>query len=83
MVICFHNIASPGYVFLGQNAFYSAAVKRPVSNEYTIELQRQLPQETVFSAIYVHRETRRNIGAWRSERSERHIELRLERHTGS
>jgi hypothetical protein len=54
---------SPGYVFLGQNAFYSAAVKRPVSNEYTIELQRQLPQETVFSAIYVHRETRRNISS--------------------
>jgi hypothetical protein len=54
---------SPGYVFLGQNAFYSAGVKRPVSNEYTVELQRQLPQETVFSAVYVHRETRRNISS--------------------
>jgi hypothetical protein len=54
---------SPGYVFLGQNAFYSAGVKRPVSNEYTVELQRQLPQETVLSAVYVHRETRRNIAS--------------------
>ena len=53
---------SPGYVFLGVNAFYADDVDRPVSNEYTFEFQHQLPQEAVLSTGFVHRETRRNFG---------------------
>jgi hypothetical protein len=53
---------SPGYVFLGVNAFYADDIERPISNEYSVEFQHQLPQEAVFSAGYVHRETRRNFG---------------------
>jgi hypothetical protein len=52
---------TPGYVFPGVNALYPDDLKRPVSNEYTVELQRELPQGIVFSAGYVHRQTRRNI----------------------
>ncbi len=52
---------SPGYVFPGVGAYYPDDVKRPVSNEYTVELQHQLPGEVVVSGGFVHRETRRNI----------------------
>src|SRR6185436_10817311 len=37
-------------------------LKRPISNEYTAELQQQLPMNIVLSVGYTHRETRRNIG---------------------
>jgi len=60
--------ASSGFVFAGANAKYSAnadgtgQLKRPISNEYTAELQQQLPLNLVLSVGYTHRETRRNIG---------------------
>jgi len=53
---------SPGYVLQGVNASYADDLKREVSNEYTVEFQRQLPHEVVFSASFVRSETRRNIG---------------------
>jgi hypothetical protein len=54
--------AAPGYVFTGANARYAADLQRPISNEYTVELQRQLPQNIVISGGYTHKQTRRNIG---------------------
>jgi hypothetical protein len=54
---------SPGYVLQGVNASYAADLQREISNEYTIEFQRQLPQEVVLSASVVRSETRRNIGS--------------------
>jgi outer membrane receptor protein involved in Fe transport len=53
---------SPGYVFPGVGARYADDLQRPVSNEFTIELQRQLPQNMVLSGGYTHKQTRRNIG---------------------
>ena len=53
---------APGYEFGGVNSRYDADLKRPISNEYTIELQRQLPQNVVLSTGYTHKQTRRNIG---------------------
>lgn len=53
---------SPGYVFVGANGRYADDLSRPVSNEYTVEIQRQLPQSMVFSAGYTYKQTRRNIG---------------------
>ena len=54
--------AAPGYVFSGVNSRYADDLQRPVSNEYTVEIQRQLPQNIVLSAGYTHKQTRRNIG---------------------
>ena len=53
---------SPGYVLEGVNASYDPGLKREISNEYSVEFQRQLPQEMVVSASFVRSETRRNIG---------------------
>ena len=53
--------ASPGYVFVGANGRYADDLKRPVSNEYTVEIQREL-HSLVFSAGYTYKQTRRNIG---------------------
>jgi hypothetical protein len=53
---------APGYVFAGVNSRYADDLKRPVSNEYTVELQHQLPQNVVLSTGYTHKQTRRNIG---------------------
>ena len=53
---------SPGYVFVGANGRYADDLKRPVSNEYTVEFQRELPQNIVVSAGYTYKQTRRNIG---------------------
>lgn len=53
---------SPGYVFVGANGRYANDLKRPVSNEYTVEIQRQLPQNMVLSVGYTRKQTRRNIG---------------------
>ena len=53
---------APGYVFEGVNSRYEDDLGRPVSNEYTVEVQRQLPQNIVLSVGYSHRQTRRNIG---------------------
>ena len=52
---------SPGYVFPGVNDRYADDLQRPVSHEYTVEIQRQLPQNIVLSAGYTHKQTRRNI----------------------
>jgi hypothetical protein len=53
---------SPGYVFVGANGRYADDLKRPISNEYTIEFQRELPQNIVFSTGYTYKTTRRNVG---------------------
>lgn len=53
---------SPGYVFAGVNARYEDDIERGVVNEYTAEFQRELPQGTVASIGYVHRETRKQWG---------------------
>ena len=52
---------STGFAF-GTNNRYAANLKRPVSNEYNIEVQRQIPGNVVVSVGYTRRETRRNIG---------------------
>jgi hypothetical protein len=52
---------STGFAF-GTNNRYADGLQWPVSNEYNIELQRQLPGNIVLSAGYTRRETRRNIG---------------------
>jgi hypothetical protein len=52
---------SPGYVFPGVSSRYADDLKRPVSNEYIVEVQRQLPQNILVSAGYTHKQTRRNI----------------------
>jgi hypothetical protein len=53
---------APGYVFAGANGRYADDLQRPISNEYTFEIQGQLPQNMVVSAGYTHKQTRRNIG---------------------
>jgi hypothetical protein len=53
---------SSGFPF-GVNNRYSDDLEWPVSNEYNLELQRQLPGNIVASVGYTRRETRRNIGA--------------------
>jgi outer membrane receptor protein involved in Fe transport len=53
---------SSGFAF-GTNNRYSPNLKWPASNEYSIEVQRQIPGSVVVSAGYTRRETRRNIGA--------------------
>ncbi len=53
---------APGYVFAGVSSSYASDLKRPISNEYSGELQRQLPQNLVLSIGFTHKETRRNIG---------------------
>src|SRR5262249_37124305 len=52
---------SSGFAF-GTNNRYADGLQWPVSNEYNIELQRQIPGNIVVSAGYTRRETRRNIG---------------------
>ena len=52
---------SPGYVFVGANGRYADDLKRPVSNEYTVEFQRELKGNVVLSAGYTYRPTRNNI----------------------
>jgi hypothetical protein len=47
---------------LGSTARYADDLKYPVSNEYNVELQRQLPGNMVLSVGYTHRQTRRNLG---------------------
>jgi hypothetical protein len=54
--------ASPGYVFVGANGRYASDLQRPISNEYTIEFQRELPQNVVVSAGFTYKNTRRNVG---------------------
>src|SRR6266487_1700033 len=52
---------SSGFAF-GTNSRYSPDLKWPASNEYNIEVQRQIPGNVVVSVGYTRRETRRNIG---------------------
>jgi hypothetical protein len=47
---------------LGTNNRYSEDLQWPASNEYNIEVQRQIPGNMVISVGYTRRETRRNIG---------------------
>jgi hypothetical protein len=53
---------SNGFAF-GTNNRYDDDLAWPTSNEYSIELQRQLPGNVVLSAGYTRRETRKNIGS--------------------
>jgi hypothetical protein len=53
---------STGFNF-GVTNRYSPSLKWPVANEYSFEIQHQLPGNAVVSASYTRRETRRNIGS--------------------
>jgi hypothetical protein len=53
---------SSGFTF-GTNNRYSPDLKWPVTNEYSAEVERQIPGNMVISVGYTHRETRRNIGS--------------------
>ena len=53
---------SSGFTF-GVNNRYASGLQWPVSNELSLELQRQLPANLVVSVGYTHRTTRRNIGS--------------------
>ena len=52
---------SSGFTF-GTTNRYDANLKWPVSNEYSLEVQRQLFLSTVLTVGYTNRQTRRNIG---------------------
>ena len=52
---------SSGFNF-GTTNRYSPTMAWPVANEYSIDVQRQLPGNVVVSASFTRRETRRNIG---------------------
>jgi hypothetical protein len=47
---------------LGNTSRYAAGLKYPVSNEYSAEVQRQLPWSMVFSAGFTRHELKRNLG---------------------
>jgi len=53
--------ASTGYPVGASNRF-SPTLRRPTTNEYSAEVERQLTADVVVSAGYFHRETRGNIG---------------------
>jgi hypothetical protein len=53
---------SSGFTF-GVNNRYTPDLKWPASNEYSVEVQRQIPGNVVVSVGYTRRETRRNIGS--------------------
>jgi hypothetical protein len=53
---------STGFSF-GVTNRYADDLQRPVSNEYSVEIQRQLPGNMVVSTGFTHRETRRQIGS--------------------
>jgi hypothetical protein len=53
--------ASNGFPFGTANR-YADGLEWPASNEYNIEVQRQIPGNIVVSVGYIRRETRRNIG---------------------
>ena len=52
---------SSGFPF-GTTNRYAPGLQWPASNEYNIEVQRQIPGNVVVSVGYTRRETRRNIG---------------------
>jgi hypothetical protein len=52
---------STGFTFGATNR-YDPTLKWPVSNEYSLEVQRQLFLSTVLTVGYTNRQTRRNIG---------------------
>ena len=52
---------STGFNF-GTTNRYSSTLAWPVVNEYSVEVERQLPWNVVVSATYMRREGRRNIG---------------------
>jgi hypothetical protein len=52
---------STGFNF-GTTNRYSPTLQWPVVNEYSVEVERQLPWNVVVSASYIRREGRRNIG---------------------
>jgi len=52
---------STGFTF-GTTNRYDPDLEWPVSNEYSLEVQRQLFQATVLTVGYTNRQTRRNIG---------------------
>jgi Carboxypeptidase regulatory-like domain len=52
---------STGFNF-GTTNRYDSSLEWPVANEYSVEVERQLPWNMVVSAGYTRRETRRNVG---------------------
>src|SRR3989449_9778837 len=52
---------SSGFPFGTANR-YTTGLQWPASNEYNVEVQRQIPGNVVLSVGYTRRETRRNIG---------------------
>src|SRR6185436_4673381 len=40
---------------------YGSGLEWPIADEYSAEIQRQLPQSMVLTVAYTHRETKRNI----------------------
>jgi outer membrane receptor protein involved in Fe transport len=52
--------ASNGYGG-GVTSRYDSDLEWPIADEYSLELQRQLPQNLVLAAAFTHRETKRNI----------------------
>jgi hypothetical protein len=52
---------STGYN-LGTTNRYDPELKRPISNEMNVEIERQLPGDVVVAVGYFHRERKRNIG---------------------
>jgi hypothetical protein len=54
--------ACSGFNF-GTNNRYNPSLKRPYSNEVSLEIEHQLPGNIVLSAGFYHRETKRNIGS--------------------
>jgi hypothetical protein len=54
--------ACTGFNF-GSTNRYNPNLKRPYSNEFSFEVEHQLPGNIVVSAGVFHRETRRNIGS--------------------
>jgi hypothetical protein len=53
---------SSGFNF-GTTNRYSEDIKRPYSNEFSVEVEHQLPGSSVISVGYYHRQIRRVIGA--------------------
>ncbi|MGE3513195.1 MAG: hypothetical protein AB7N65_30410, partial [Vicinamibacterales bacterium] len=48
---------------LGTTNRYADDVERPYANEFSVEIERQLPLDVVVSLGYTHRATRREIGS--------------------
>jgi hypothetical protein len=53
---------STGFNF-GTTNHYSPTLQRPYQNEYSVEIDQQLPGQILLTAAYFHRSSRNNIGS--------------------